>query len=486
MSAHVKRVLPRTSPEKQGIASSAILRFIDAIENCEQELHSFMLLRHGCIVAEGWWSPYGRDIPHMMFSLSKSFTSTAVGIAVAEGYFTVDDLVISFFPDDLPARAPAYLAEMRVWHLLTMSTGHDVRTFPFMYGQSSGNWARGFFEVPLAHKPGKQFFYNTGATYMLSEIMQRTTGMKLMDFLTPRLFEPLGIENPAWLESPHGANLGGIGLSLKTEDIARFGQLYLQKGVWDGKRILSEAWIQEATSPQVSNGNDPNSDWAQGYGYQFWRCQHGLYRADGSFGQFCIVMDEFDAVLVITAAVKDMQQVMNLAWDILLPAMKSEALAEDHTVNDLLVEKSSQLKLAPVSGQGTSSNVSQVSGKSYIAQANTLGIRSLTLDFTDSDATFKAQTTWGEASITAAFGRWHRGQSSLFNEIWLAGTLPLVASGAWVDENHYVMIVRLYETPYVYTLHFQFEGDALTTTVQINVSLGTGETQTVKAQLSQS
>lgn len=468
-------VLTRTSPEKQGIASSAILKFIEAVENSGQELHSFMFVRRGCVVAEGWWSPYKPHMPHMMFSLSKSFTSTAVGMAVTEGYFSIEDTVISFFPEDVPDVVTEYLAEMRVRHLLTMTTGHHVRTFPYMYGHKENNWAKGFFEVPLAYKPGVQFFYNTGATYMLSEIIQRTTGMKLMDFLMPRLFIPLGIKNASWLESPQGVNLGGIGLSITTEDIARFGQLYLQKGIWNGKRLLSEAWVREATAAQVSNGDAPNSDWTQGYGYQFWRCQHGLYRGDGSFGQFCIVMDEYDAVLAITGAAKDMQQVMNLVWDYLLPAMQTEPLAADHDGYTRLVEKSSQLNLLPAQGQAVSPKAAQISGKVYTAEPNVLGIKHLILDFTDSVTIFKAQTAQGEERITASFGRWHEGHTSLFNEIWLTGSLPLVASGAWVNDDCYMIVARLYETPYTYTLNCHFEGNKLKLTVQINVSLETTE-----------
>src|SRR5690606_31766128 len=143
---------------------------------------------------------YAPNIPHMMFSLSKSFTSTAVGMAVDEGYFTVDDAVLAFFPDATPDHVSENLAAMQVKHLLTMSTGHDVKPFPFMYERSDGNWAKGFFETPVIHQPGTHFLYNTGATYMLSEIIQRTTGEKLLDFLTPRLFEPLGIKNPTWAE----------------------------------------------------------------------------------------------------------------------------------------------------------------------------------------------------------------------------------------------------------------------------------------------
>lgn len=475
------QALIRTSPEEQGISSAAILAFIKAVETSEQELHSFMLLRHGVVVAEAWWKPYGAQIPHMMFSLSKSFTSTAVGIAITEGYFTVDDPILSFFPDEAPHKVSEYLAEMRVKHLLSMSSGHDVRTFPFMYEQSDGNWARGFFEVPVVYKPGTKFVYNTGASYILSELVQRTTGMTLMDYLTPRLFEPLGIEGASWQSSPSGVNLGGIGLSIKTEDIARFGQLYLQKGIWQGKRILSEAWIKEATSAQVSNGDNANSDWTQGYAYQFWRCQHGLYRGDGSFGQFCIVMDEYDAVLAITSAAKDMQAVMTLAWAHLLPAMKTEILEKDVTAHEMLIEKSASLNFPPIQAQATSSMAEYYSGKAYRVETNSFGIESLRIEFTESDATLSLKTGQDDERIIAGHGRWQAGQASLFNEIWLSASLPLVASGAWLDKNRYEMVIRLYETPYIYTLSFQFEGDTLSLRVQINVSLETTDPQIITA-----
>ena len=482
MSDNFNTPLKRTSPEKQGISSSAIIEFIDALESSEQEIHSFMLLRHGAVVAEGWWSPYAATIPHMMFSLSKSFTSTAVGMAVSEGHFTVDDPVMSFFEDDIPDDLTGQWENMQIRHLLSMSTGHDIGTFPAMYDQKEGNWAKGFFEVPLVYAPGEQFLYNTGATYMLSEIVQRTTGLTLMAYLKPRLYEPLGIEDASWLASPAGVDLGGVGLSVKTEDIARFGQLYLQKGLWQGKRILSEAWIEEATSAQVSNGDDPESDWAQGYGYQFWRCKHGFYRGDGAFGQFCFVLDEFDAVLAMTSGVQDMQAVMNIVWDKLLPVFGEDVLEEDEVAYGKLKEKSSNLSLAPVAGQATSPDAVTLSGNVYIAEPNSLGVESLTFDFSDSACTLRLVTSRGEEMIRATHHSWEEGQSALFNEIWLDGALPLVASGAWVD-GHYVMGIRLYKTPYLYNLNCQFEGDTLTVAVHINVSLISTETQIIKAKL---
>src|SRR5215468_4410235 len=178
-----KYELPRTLPEQQGIASSAILRFVEALERHIHEIHSFMLLRHGRVVAEGWWSPYSAEQPHLLFSVSKSFTSTAVGLAVAEGRFSIDDPVMSFFGDELPGDVSDQLAAMRVRHLLTMSSGHAVDTWSYMVNRLDGNWIKGFFSVPVVQEPGTQFVYNTGATYMLSAIVQKTTGMKVIDYL---------------------------------------------------------------------------------------------------------------------------------------------------------------------------------------------------------------------------------------------------------------------------------------------------------------
>jgi CubicO group peptidase (beta-lactamase class C family) len=273
--------LPRSTPEAQGVPSSAILAFIDAADKNIEAMHSFMLVRHGHVVAEGWWSPYSADSPHALYSLSKSFTSTAVGLAVAEGKLSVDDEVLKFFPEDAPEKPSKNHQSMRVSDLLRMSTGHQVEP-PRPEGQV---WTKVFLARPVPHKPGTHFLYNTSATYMLSAIVQKATGTTVLDYLRPRLFEPLGIDNPTWGASPQGITLGGYGLSIRTEDIARFGQLYLQKGKWNGRQLVPATWVESATSRQTSNGSSPKSDWEQGYGYQFWRCRHGAYRGDGAFGQ---------------------------------------------------------------------------------------------------------------------------------------------------------------------------------------------------------
>jgi hypothetical protein len=271
-------------------------------------------------------------------------------------------------------------------------------------------------------------------------------------------------------------------LSIKTEDIARFGQLYLQKGLWQGQQILSEAWVAEATNAQVSNGDNPNSDWTQGYGYQFWRCQHGFYRGDGSFGQFCIVMEQYNAVLAMTAAAKDMQAVMNTVWDYLVPAFQPSSLAEDRKTHERLLKQLSKLELAPVQGLPSSQTAAKVSCKIYLVEANDLGIESLSLDFSENACILRLKTKAGDESIRAAYGDWWQGQASIFDELWLNRLQAVVASGAWLDENRYMMLLRLYESPYVYTLNFHFEGAILMIRLEINVSLLSRDAQVMKAR----
>lgn len=314
--------LPRRSPESQGVSSEQILKFLRAANERIDTMHSFMMLRHGNVIAEAWWSPEGPDKPHVMWSLSKSFTSTAVGLAVEDGRLSIDDLVVKYFPESLPKDPSPELQTMRVRDLLTMSTGHDNE--PKVRDKT--DWIVEFLKHPVPKTPGSKFVYNTPATFMQSAIVQKLTGKTTLEYLKPRLFEPLGIEGPRWDTNPQGITLGGYGLFLKTEDVAKFGQLYLQKGKWDGKQLVPEAWITAATSKQVSNGTNPDSDWNQGYGFQFWRCRHNAYRGDGKDGQFCIVMPDHDVVVVMTANNSKLQDQLNVVWDELLPAISPQPL----------------------------------------------------------------------------------------------------------------------------------------------------------------
>lgn len=333
--------LPRSTPEAQGVSSAGLRAFVEAADRQIDTMHSFMLVRHGRVVAEGWWQPQKPEQPHVLHSLSKSFTSTAVGLAVAEGKLSVDDPVLKFFPEHAPTAPSDKLKAMRVRDLLTMSTGHE--TEPKF--TTNAPWVQTFLAQPVPHKPGAHFLYNSPGTHTLAAIVQQVTGQTVLDYLRPRLFDPLGIENPEWGVSPQGVTLGGWGLKIRTEDIAKFGQLYLQKGKWNGQQLVPAAWIEQATAKQVSNGSDPAKDWDQGYGFQFWRCRHGAYRADGAFGQFCIVLAELDAVIAITADTRDMQAQLNVVWEKLLPAFHPKRLPSNKPEQAKLKETLANLKV---------------------------------------------------------------------------------------------------------------------------------------------
>jgi CubicO group peptidase (beta-lactamase class C family) len=457
---------PRSTPEAQGISSAAILGFVEEAEQKLNALHSLMIVRRGQVVAEGWWRPYAADEPHMMFSLSKSFTSTAVGLAVAEGKLTVDDPVLSFFPDEAPAQPSTNLRALRVRDLLTMATGHhdeDIQKFPYTSDESV---VKLFLARPVAHKPGTFFVYNTPASYMLSAIVQKVTGQPVVDYLRPRLFEPLGIANPAWEASKQGVSMGGFGLSVRTEDIARFGQLYLQKGQWQGKQLVPAAWVETATSRLMSNGSSPTSDWEQGYGYQFWRSRHGFYRGDGAHGQYCLVLPQYDAVIAITSGTRDMASVMNLVWERLVPALTAAALPADAAAQRKLTAKLAALELRAPAGTATSAMAKAVAGKRYTFDSNRLTIESIALESVTAggDTSYTMRVAGADQQVAAAHNRWVKGT------LPISGTPTAVAaSGAWTADDTYTLKMVRYRTPFATTYKLRFAGDQLFVTAEQNV-----------------
>jgi CubicO group peptidase (beta-lactamase class C family) len=460
--------LERTSPEAQGMPSSAILAFVEAADRSLQYLHSFMLLRHGAVIAEGWWSPYAPQYPHVLWSLSKSFTSTAVGLAVDEGRLTLEDRVIDFFPEETPAEISENLAAMQVRHLLSMNTGHAQDVTGARPSHPDNSWVATFLEQPVAHKPGTYFVYNTAATYVLSAIVQKLTGQTLTDYLTPRLFQPLGIENPFWESCPRGINVGGWGLNITTEDIARFGQLYLQRGQWQGQQLIPAAWVEEATSAHSDNSRNEDPDWAQGYGYQFWRCRHNAYRGDGAFGQFCIVFPEHDAVIAITAGVGNMQAVLDLVWEHLLPAFHSEPLPEDPAAAAALRSKLSSLALPALNGDASSPLASRISGKIYQIDANQAKIESISLDFGAEETIFTVRNEWGEHRIACGYGVLRHGITEMNGR----GPQRVAASGAWSADDLYSMRLYLYETTFYLSIDCRFEEDRISVRFEPNVDFG--------------
>lgn len=448
--------LPRSAAEKQGIPLEAVAGFLDSLAAQSLEAHSFMIVRNGHVVAEGAWQPYRIEDRHMLFSLSKSFTSTAIGFAASEGLLSLDDRVVRYFPEDLPDESSPLLEEMRICDLLTMSTGHEKDTVPLGNDQYGDNWAKEILGQPVVHPPGTHFVYNSGATYLLAVILHRVTGVPLLEYLGPRLFEPLGISGATWEKCPRGFAVGGWGLSIAVEDIAKFGLLYLQNGIWEGQRILPEGWVEEATSKHIDNGSDADNDWHQGYGYQFWRCRHGAYRGDGAFGQFCIVLPEQAAVIAVTSGTGNMGGILQAVWDNLLPAMGAEPIEEDVRAAQSWTERLGSLRYnPPVAEASNPAAERRMNGVVYGLDANSAQLESLAFSFGDDQVLVTTVNPRGEQRIAAGRGVWRESSCSLLGD----AEQKVAASVAWGDSETVRLTLRFVEAPFTFDIVVRPEED---------------------------
>lgn len=338
--------LPCSSPESQGLSSRAVLAWLDALAADDLELHSFMLLRRGTVVAEGWWAPYSSERVHRLHSLSKSFTATAIGLLVAEG--------------------------------------------------------------------------------------------------------------------PQGINAGGWGLYLSTEGVARFGQLYLQRGHWEGEQVLPEAWVEEATRAQVPPGDDRVSDWSQGYGFQFWRCRHAAYRGDGAFGQFCVVMPGQEAVLAITANVQNMQRLLDHVWTGLLPAMsEGEIQLEDADALETLRARCTALHLdIPAPGDEMAEGWNGAPrDETYTFGPNEAGLRRAQLTVSPTSCHLTVTDNWGEHALDFGLGDWHEGKTTL----WSGSEEAVLAQAGWQRDGTLALMVVFIEGGFCWAGVIDERADTLTT-----------------------
>ncbi|TXK19236.1 serine hydrolase [Homoserinibacter sp. GY 40078] len=339
--------LRHSTPHDAGVDARGISAFLDALDaDPDIRPHGLIVLRGGAVIAEGWWSPYDPDGVQLLYSLSKSFTATAAGLARAEGLLDLDATVLSYFPELEAEITDPRTRRMTVRNIASMASGHAAETVDRAAANDPTNLVRGFLMIPPDAEPGTLFAYNQPCTYTLAAIVQRQTGQSLVDYLRPRLFEPLGIGEAFWMEEPAGRNLGFSGLHATTDAVARLGQLYLQGGRWGEQQLLDADWVAEASRVQVPNAEE-GPDWRQGYGLQFWMSRHG-YRGDGAYGQFCLVLPEHDAVIALTSETVQMQRVLDLVWRHILPAI--EAGSSDPSADAELAGRLSSLALPVVAG----------------------------------------------------------------------------------------------------------------------------------------
>jgi CubicO group peptidase (beta-lactamase class C family) len=439
LSGQIAGQLPRSTPEQEGISSKGIIDFLNAIDTGKTEIHSFMFIRHGKVVAEGWWDPYGPDLKHLMYSASKTFTATGIGLAVAENRLKLTDKVISFFPASMPDTLSELMSIMTVKDLLTMSTGQDTEP---RRGQND-DWVRSFLAKAPVSKPGTVFKYNNTASFMLSAIVQQVTGETLFDYLQPRIFKPLEMKGIDWDLNPQGINLGMIGLRLRTEDMAKFGQLLLQQGVWNGKQLIPKEWVNEATSFKIKSqgGIDKTppelNDWVQGYCYQMWRGRNNSVRLDGMAGQFVILLPDKDAIVVLTANAANTQKELDLVWNYLFPAIKdNKPLTSDPDANKELKRKSASLSIKPTAVASVSSTIpAKVTGKNVVFAENNYGIQGVGFKFNNDICELLIKRENVNYSIKAGQDAWKRSNTGLTSLL----SAPRAGSSKSIDANYRIL-----------------------------------------------
>ncbi|HEY1176666.1 MAG TPA: serine hydrolase, partial [Phytomonospora sp.] len=246
-------LLPRSTPAAEGISSRAIGALLDRLEADGVECHSLMVVRHGRVAAEGWWAPYSAERPHLLYSLTKSFTSVAVGLAIADGLLSVDDLVVDLLPEHVPADASEQARRLTVHHLLSMSTGAPTDSLTEAWRLEPGDLTKGFLRAPLTLPEGTLHTYDNATTYVLARIVERVTGRGLPEFLDERLFAPMGVDHAEWDRVASGASFGFHGLHLTTEAVAAFGELLLRGGRWGDRRLVPGEWVELATREHVAS-----------------------------------------------------------------------------------------------------------------------------------------------------------------------------------------------------------------------------------------
>ncbi|MGH8326903.1 MAG: serine hydrolase domain-containing protein, partial [Steroidobacteraceae bacterium] len=439
------------------------------------ELHSLVLHRKGRVATEMYWWPYGPQRPRQMHSVTKSFTACAIGMALEEGRFALSDKVAGFFPEYVPDDPGEYLAAMTVEDLLTMRTGHAEETSGSRWRGVRSSWIAEFFRIPLVHRPGTVYKYTSAASYMLSAVLTRTTGETLHDYLRPRLFEPLGISGETWDGGPDGINSGGNGLTCRTIDMLKLGVLHAQNGVWQGRRILSERWIEAATRAHSE----------EGYGYHWMSGPQRAFCAMGVFGQLLVVFPGHEATLALTGAVNG----VNACTGTLLPRVykhfpgvfcgnTGDTRAADESLQARIGRTAAApLPTAPAVPAASVAPAGTRHGRlEYRIEPNPLGVSALQLDLTADACTLHLVDGADGQSVTMGIGRWLEGEACApapeLHHGYEMRRARVVASARWTDPATLEMTWIFVESAFRDTVTCRFDGDAVRYSRRVNVNSG--------------
>ena len=463
--------LENAVPEELGIPSRALLDFLEHLEERKLCMHNIMILRHGRIALEAHYPPFTADTFHRMYSVTKSFVSMAIGFMIDEGKITLQDKLCEFFREYLPETISVFTKEMTVRDLLLMATPYDQTTYSVL----DNNWIKTFFTARATHKSGAVFSYDTSGTVALNALVEKISGQNLIDYLRPRLLEPLGFSPDAWcVERPEGGAWGGSGLQCSIHDLARFGLFLLNRGNWQGKQLLSASYLKEACSPLIDNRvSNSYPEMQFGYGYQIWQTRHNGFCAWGMGSQLALCLPEKDLVLLTTGDTQSIPHghdiILDAFWRDLYPRIEDTGLSENKEDKAKLKTKLANLEFPLVEGEKKSPRQSGLQGKKYQFQENAMKINWAVLHFSDNEGILEYENASGIHEIHFGLGKYTEGifpeQSYFGKRIGVAAGrgYRYKASGAWFNPQSLTIYLYIIDD-YLGTLKINcfFEEDTLT------------------------
>ncbi|MBP7175464.1 MAG: beta-lactamase family protein [Thermoclostridium sp.] len=450
-------------PEAAGIPSRAVLGFLDELEQKGLCMHGFAILKDGRILSEGYYAPFHANFAHRMFSASKSFTSAAIGLLQEEGKLSLNDRICIYFPDKLPKTGVhPYLLQTTIRDMLRMASPHKATTYKLM---ECDDWVKTFFHVEPVRYPGTSFVYDTSATHVLAALVERLSGMSLLEYLKIKVFNKLDCSRYiSWLKCPMGICQGGSGLICTLRDLAKFAYVCMHEGVFNTDQLLPREYICQAVSRQIDTGLQPGIEEQQGYGYQFWRCRNNGFALCGMGGQLAICLPEHDFMLAATADNQanpcGIQGIYEALWHQIFPYLKGKNQAEinrDEAYATELEKRISSLTVQPEQGSFHSDTAERVHGKKYIMAPNAMGITECMLKFTNEQTgVFRYANEKGAYRISFGLGQMQQQAFPQFK-------LQCITSAAWVEENK--LRLRSYiieQEPGSVHMTITFMGDTIT------------------------
>ncbi len=468
----------RISPESVGVSSSSISNLLDELESGFTEMHAIQIMRHGKICAEGWWNPFAPGIRHSLMSVSKTYTATAIGIAYTERMLMLTDRIIDILPDKKPANPGAMLQALTIRDLLCMSSGMEPPP------EATQEWIRSYFSTPIIHRPGTRFMYDSVGSTLLGAIIQRLSGLSLHEYLTPRLFDRIGInaQNLRWGKMHDGTEAGGVGLFALAEDNLRLMKLYMDGGVWNGERILAKDYVSMATAKQIdTSALELTHPFAKdnfcGYGFKIWLCRpEGVYRADGAMGQYAIVCPKQDMIISILETGKGIegpQKTLDAIWRFIEGIDDNDDCQTDAGTFLKLQKRLSSLALPRPDYSPHSKMAGFISQKRYAVKEGCLrlenqslslycgleasaGVERFCLSFNKDGCCFTIVREGIAQTLSIATDG-----SRALNKLELKNQVPTLVylSGAWPNEQTFDLTLRWIETSFVKKISFRFTGN---------------------------